>query len=109
MIKNFNFFQFLKQHGNIIHKKKIILLPLVLFFLFCFPLVSFADFPDNMPYDNDLTIITGITEHYSSSSVLTSFELHYYHIPFIFWIIIAVVSLWVATRLILEFIIRWRN
>lgn len=81
----------------------------LLLFVFLVPSFVSADFPADMPYDNDLTIITGIIQHYSTSSGLLSYDYIYYHIPFIFWVIVAVVSLWIASRLIIEFIIRWRR
>lgn len=64
----------------------------------------------DIPYNNDLGHIVGITEHYESSSTTPDWvRYHYFHIPFLLWIIFAVPLLWVASRFIIEWLIRLRK
>jgi len=63
----------------------------------------------NLPYNNELTLITGYIEHYTDSTTTPSeIEYIYYHIPLIAWLIIAVPLLWMFSRLLLELLIRLR-
>lgn len=61
-------------------------------------------------WTDELTVITGYTEHYDTSTTTPDWtEKHYYHIPFIVWIIITTISLFIMDRIIIEFLIRWRR
>jgi len=66
--------------------------------------------PDSIPYNNELTLITGYEEIYTDSTTTPS-EVRYiwYHIPFIAWIILAIPFFWIFTRVIMELIIRLRR
>lgn len=67
------------------------------------------ELPD-LPFVNDLSVITGITQHYETSSTSPDwYEYHYYRIPFIVWGIIAILAIWLGSRLVLEFLIRFRK
>lgn len=66
--------------------------------------------PDNIEASPDLTIITNIGEYYETSTTSPdSYHISYIHIPFLFYVVIAVVSIYLFNRLLLEFIIRWRQ
>jgi hypothetical protein len=62
-----------------------------------------------IPYNNELTLITGYEEIYTTSTTTPS-EVRYvwYHVPFIAWIVLGVPTLWIFGRFILELIIRMR-
>lgn len=61
-------------------------------------------------YSSDLTIIKGKTEIYTTSSTTPSeIRYHYYHVPFFAWIIFATGIIIIGSRIILEFIIRFRR
>lgn len=66
--------------------------------------------PTKMPYDSELTMITGITETYSTSSpTSTGYTLSYYHMPFLYWVVLATVFLYISERIIKEILIRFRQ
>jgi len=67
--------------------------------------------PSAMPYSDELTMWTGYTEVYdkSTSTLPTQVHKQYYHAPFIYWIILATVTLFVAHRIVNEFVHRWRK
>lgn len=67
---------------------------------------------EGFEFSDDLSIISGMTKHYSTTTASRTpdwVEYHYFHIPFFVWILLAVPSLWIAQRLIIEFLIRWRK
>lgn len=64
----------------------------------------------NVPYNNELSMIVGYTEiHSGTSSDITETRYHYFHIPFFLWVIILIPGLWLANRILIEFIIRLRQ
>lgn len=66
--------------------------------------------PCNLQPNNELSMAIWCVEEWGDST--TSPEKTYYgyaHIPFFIWIIIAIPTLWLAGRLLLEFIIRLRR
>lgn len=67
----------------------------------------------NLIPSNDLTIINSRSEVVASSSTdgsSTDYIIQTYtHQPYLAWIVIATLTLWVFDRIILEFIIRWRR
>jgi len=66
--------------------------------------------PCDMENIDDISIITGCQEVFTDSTSSPSSTIYsYYRIPFFPIIIFVWVFLWVATRLILELIIRWRS
>lgn len=66
--------------------------------------------PGDLPFLDDITIITGLTEHYESSTTSPDyFEMHYYRIPFIGFLVFAFIFLYIGSRVLLELIIRWRK
>jgi len=66
--------------------------------------------PTNIPYTDDLTMITGITETYSTSSpTSTGYTLSYYHMPFLYWVVLATVFIYISERIIKEILIRYRQ
>jgi hypothetical protein len=61
-------------------------------------------------YSSDLTIITGKTDHYESTTTEPDWtEYHYYHIPFFAWLIFLASFVIIGSRIILELIIRLRG
>lgn len=67
--------------------------------------------PCEFEYSTDLTIITGCSEIYgdASSTSPTETRYFYFHIPFIFWIIIFAITFPLLLRFGLELIITWRR
>jgi len=66
--------------------------------------------PTKMPYGDELTMITGITETYSTSSATsTGYTLSYYHMPFLYWVVIGTVFMFIAQRIIMELLARLRK
>lgn len=57
--------------------------------------------------NNELSVITGCS--ISNDGTATTTTSYVYHIPFIVWIILAILMLFIGERIILEFIIRWRR
>ncbi len=68
---------------------------------------------DDLIYSKDLSTIVSKTEIYytpiSTSSIPDEVRYTYYHIPFFLFVVIVILALWMASRFILEFIIRLRN
>lgn len=74
------------------------------------PATSSVIYMDADWYSDDLTIIKGKTEIYTTSTTTPSeIRYHFFHIPFFAWIVIFSAILIVGSRLILEIIIRFRN
>jgi len=68
--------------------------------------------PTQLPYSDELTMITGVTINYGSttaSTTSTGYSTNYYHLPFLFWVVVATVFLFIAERLIVEILIRLRK
>jgi len=60
-------------------------------------------------YNNDLTYIQGISHTYDSTGNYVSTQAISYHIPFFAWLVLCVVTLWIMSRIIIEFSIRLRK
>jgi len=64
---------------------------------------------DDLNYSGDISIISGITKHYETSTLTPDWvETHYYHIPFFVWILFYLLVVFIFSRIIIELIIRWR-
>lgn len=61
-------------------------------------------YPDDLPEVNDLAVITGKIENDDGS-----YSYVYYRIPFLIWAILYLIVFWIAERIVLELIIRWRK
>lgn len=70
---------------------------------------TISDLPE-LPFVDDLTVITGRSEHYETSTTTPDWiEYHYYRIPFILWFIICSILLY-ATHFIGKVLItRWHK
>lgn len=67
---------------------------------------------DAQEAQNDLTFITGYTETFTngtSSSDMNQVQKHYFHIPFLFWLVIYLIVGWIIQRIILEYLILYRE
>lgn len=66
--------------------------------------------PCNLQYYNELSMIVGCSEEYSTSTTTPDRTIYwYFYIPFFLWVIIAVIILFLAYILIIEFKIRMRQ
>lgn len=68
--------------------------------------------PNQLPYSDELTLITGVQIDYASTTATTTstgYSTTYYHMPFLFWVVMATVFLFVAERVIIEILIRFRK
>jgi len=64
---------------------------------------------DGIEYNNELTMITGYEEIYTTSTTTPSeIRRSWYHVPFLAWVVLGVPTLWIFGRFILELIIRMR-
>lgn len=69
-----------------------------------------SEIPEFLPDINDLTFITGVTEHYDGTSTAVShYHQTYIHFPFIGWLIICLIFIPILPVIILEIIIRLRG
>jgi len=67
-------------------------------------------YPENMIGSDDLTVISQYTEVYNASGTdITAIEKSFYHVPFLFWVIVFLVLSTIFSRLILEVIISFRG
>lgn len=65
--------------------------------------------PELLPLLDDITIFTSYVETYTTSTTSpSSYQIGYYRIPFIGFLIFAFIFLYIGGRLLLEMIIRWR-
>ena len=65
---------------------------------------------ENIPNLDDYSIWTSYAEHYTGTSSEPDYYIvDYYYSPFIVWLIIAGVLLWVIDRIYIEYKIRWRK
>jgi len=68
--------------------------------------------PNELIASDDLTIITGVQIDYASTTATTTqtgYSVQYYHLPILFWLVIATVFIFIAERLIIEILIRLRK
>jgi len=68
--------------------------------------------PTQLPYSDELTMITGVQIDYASttaSTTSTGYSVNYYHLPFLFWVVVATVFLFIAERIVIELLIRFRK
>lgn len=63
--------------------------------------------PENFPTTTEISLITGKVEIYDASSTLTAYELHYYNLPFLVFIAIAIPTVFIFSRVIKELIKRY--
>lgn len=72
--------------------------------------IQFTTSPDDLDFIDDIGIITGLTIHYETSTTTADwYEKHYYRIPLVYILIFWFLFLYVGGRILLEFIIRWRQ
>lgn len=65
--------------------------------------------PELLPLLDDITIFTSYVETYTTSTTSpSSYQIGYYRIPFIGFLIFAFIFLYIGGRILLELIIRWR-
>jgi len=68
------------------------------------------DFQTNMVWSQDITVSTALEEIYAtSSSELLYTKITYFHTPFYLWLIFWLISIFIISRLFLEFIIFLRK
>lgn len=99
------------------NKKTIVYLLISFFALLTFlgpvRIVKADILTDNLIYSKDLSTIVSKTEIYytpiSTSSIPDEVRYTYYHIPFLLFVVVIIPALWMASRFILEFIIRLRS
>jgi uncharacterized protein with PQ loop repeat len=67
--------------------------------------------PSNFPFFDDLSMVTSRTDVYSASNTdeVQFSSVTTYHIPFLVWVIIGALTLYIFNRILLEFLIRWRK
>lgn len=70
--------------------------------------IATSTIPTGFPIENDFTMITGMVVDYVNASS-TGYSYYYFHVPFFAWIILAVCILWIASRIIIEILIRLRR
>ena len=63
-----------------------------------------------MIYSDDITLITGetIVTDYSNPSTTQSIETHVYHVPAFGIFLVCWISLFIAARVVIEFLKHWR-
>ncbi len=62
-----------------------------------------------IPVNNELSMVVFYKEIYNASGTLINTTYRYYHIPFILYIILIIPIIWIASRFIIEFLIRLRK
>lgn len=63
--------------------------------------------PEYFPTTTEISLFTGKVEVFNASSTMTSYELHYYNLPFLVWFAIAIPTLFFFSRVIKELIKRY--
>jgi len=66
--------------------------------------------PQDLRAYNDISIISGYIEHYTTSTTTPSEIEHWiFHIPFLLWIVVCIPVFFIAYRITIELIIRFRK
>lgn len=64
---------------------------------------------NEMVSSDDLSIFTSKKWHFGTSGSAFAYTVDYYHVPFFVWLVFAIPTILIGTRLTLELIIRWRK